>query len=332
MRLSLSSCCFVVLVLVLFLSRDVRSEEFKNSLGMPLVLIPAGDFQMGADEDPAETRKTFPYAPADWLEGETPRHRVRISKPFYMAAHETRLKDFIEFCRDSNYQIDAERIPKPRHGIDPSGKPTKSADFRPWRPGWEQSGDHPVNYVSWNDAVAFCKWLSEKEGKKYRLPTEAEWEYACRAGTTTRYWTGNDPKDLTRIANVADQATKSYWPKQVVRTMQQGEIKDTNIPYPYLPGRDGYVFTAPVGKFLPNAFGLYDMHGNLWEWCQDWYDESYYAKSPVNDPQGPTSGNYRVMRGGCWDDTTVYYRSASRLDHSADFCCPRAGFRIVCER
>ena len=308
------------------------AEEFTNSLGLSLVLIPAGEFQMGADEDPSETRKAFPYAPADWLEGETPQHPVRITKAFYMGAYQIRLKDFLEFCREANYQPEAERNIEPMHGLDAAGRPTKSPDFRPWRPGWEQTEDHPVNYVSWNDAVEFCKWLSQKEGKTYRLPTEAEWEYACRAGTTTRYWCGNDPEELTQVANVADQDTKSRWPNAVVRTLQDGEIKDTTIPYPYLSGRDGYVYTAPVGQFRPNPFGLYDMHGNLWEWCQDWYDEHYYSKSPVDDPQGPAGGTYRVMRGGGWDDTTIYYRSAARLDHSASFRCPRAGFRVVCER
>ena len=308
-----------------------KKEEFTNSLGMPLVLIPAGEFLMGADEEPEETLKAFPYAPPNWVEGETPRHPVRITRPFYMAAFQTRLKDFLEFYHAANYQIEAERDDKPRHGLDPAGRPVKAAGFRPWQPGWEQTEDHPVNYVSWNDAVAFCQWLSEKEGHTYRLPTEAEWEYACRAGTTTRYCCGNDPEALTQFANVADQDTKSRWPNAVVRTMQDGEIKDTDMPYPYLAGHDGFVHTAPVGSFRPNAFGLYDMHGNMWDWCQDWYDEHYYARSPVDDPPGPADGTYRVMRGGGWDDTPIYYRSAARLEHSASFCCPRAGFRVVCE-
>jgi hypothetical protein len=129
-------------------TRAASAQEIKNSLRMPFVLIPAGEFQMGADEDPRDTLKAFPYAPPDW----------------------------------------------------------------------EQTEDHPVNYVSWNDAVAFCQWLSQKEEKSYRLPTEAEWEYACRAGMRTRYSCGNDPQELTRVANVADQDTKSRWPDAVVRT------------------------------------------------------------------------------------------------------------------
>jgi formylglycine-generating enzyme len=310
---------------------DVEPEQIANCLDMPLVRIPAGEFLMGAECDPQDIHNAFPYAPPDWVEGETPRHRVRITKPFYLGAYQTRLKDFLAFYHSSDYRIEAERDDKPRHGLDPNGRPIKSSGFRPWSPGWEQNEDHPVNYVSWNDAIAFCEWLSKEEGRHYRLPTEAEWEYACRAGSRTRYSCGDDPEELTRVANVADQTTKSRWPNAVVRTMQEGEIRDTDIPYPYLSGDDGYVHTAPVGRFEPNPFGLYDMHGNLWEWCQDWYDEHYYADSPTDDPQGPSAGIYRVMRGGGWDDAPIYYRSAARLDHSPTFCCPRAGFRVLCE-
>ena len=124
-------------------------------------------------------------------------------------------------------------------------------------------------YVSWNDATAFCEWLSQKEGKKYRLPTEAEWEYACRAGTTTRFSCGNDPSQLVRYANVADQDRRDKFPNVLLELSGRDQGEDVSINFPYLNRRDGYVWTAPVGKFLPNAFGLHDMHGNLWEWCAD---------------------------------------------------------------
>ena len=134
--------------------------------------------------------------------------------------------------------------------------------------------------VSWNDAVAFCKWLSQKEGKTYRLPTEAEWEYACRAGTTTRYYSGDDPGD-------AGQGGERG------RCDGQGEVLEV-ASWTYIAARDGYVFTAPVGRFQPNDFGLYDMHGNVWEWCADWYEAGYYAVSPADDPPVP-----RWARAGC---------------------------------
>ena len=150
--------------------------------------------------------------------------------------------------------------------------------------------------VSWNDAVAFCKWLSKKEGKTYRLPTEAEWEYACRAGTTTRYYSGDDPETLAKVGNVADATFKANFP----------DWKYT------IKANDGYVFTAPVGKFKPNAFGLYDMHGNAWQWCADRYGADYYAASALDDPTGPDSGPCRVLRGGSWFNGPIYARSADR--------------------
>ena len=149
--------------------------------------------------------------------------------------------------------------------------------------------------VSWNDAVAFCKWLSKKEGKTYRLPTEAEWEYACRAGTTTRYYSGDDPETLAKVGNVADAAFKAKFPDW------EYTIK----------ANDGYVFTAPVGKFKPNAFGLYDMHGNAWQWCADWYGEEYYAHVARRRPNWPrlrsqTCPSWRFL--DCWP---VLTRSAT---------------------
>ena len=173
--------------------------------------------------------------------------------------------------------------------------------------------DHPVVYVSWNDADEFCKWLSKKEGKTYRLPTEAEWEYACRAGTKTRYSFGDDPQELVRYANAADQDRKKLCPGCNVMIPSfdaSGKPTGKKIPFPFLAGSDGFAWTAPVGKYKPNAFGLYDMHGNGWEWCSDWFDEHYYEKSPVDDPTGPD------------------YRLEACL--SRGWILPAAGFSAVC--
>src|SRR5205807_5615217 len=125
-------------------------------------------------------------------------------------------------------------------------------------------------------------WLSKKEGKKYRLPTEAEWEYACRAGTIKRYIHGDDPEGLAKAANTWDAGTKVKFPNLVHQ----------------LKGNDGYVFTSPVDSFRPYTFGLCDMNGNVFNWCADWYDADYYANSPASDPQGPGTGSNRVFRGG----------------------------------
>ena len=199
-----------------------------------------------------------------------------------------------------------------------AGTPTKKKfgfnEKYSWRnAGFEQTDEHPVVNVSWNDAVAFCKWLSRKEGKTYRLPTEAEWEYACRAGTTTRYYSGDDPETLAEVGNVADATFKAKFP----------DWKYT------IKASDGYVFTAPVGKFKPNAFGLYDMHGNAWQWCADWYGEDYYAASPADDPTGPDSVNGRVLRGSSWLSGPDSTRSARRIRYPPGNRFDFAGFRVA---
>ena len=198
---------------------------------------------------------------------------MRITKPFYLGTYHVTRGQFRQFVADTGYKTDAEKGEKPgAWGWDPDKKEFGFNEKYSWRnAGFEQTDEHPVVNVSWNDAVAFCKWLSQKEGKTYRLPTEAEWEYACRAGTTTRYYSGDDPETLAKVGNVADAAAKAKFP----------DWKYT------IKANDGYVFTAPVGKFKPNAFGLYDMHGNAWQWCADWYGADYYAKSPADDPTGP---------------------------------------------
>jgi formylglycine-generating enzyme required for sulfatase activity len=205
---------------------------------------------------------------------------------------------FRQFVADTGYKTDAEKGEKPgAWGWNPDKKEFDFNEKYSWRnAGFEQTDEHPVVNVSWNDAVEFCKWLSKKEGKTYRLPTEAEWEYACRAGTTTRYYSGDDPETLAKVGNVADATAKAKFPDWTWT----------------IKASDGYVFTAPVGKFKPNAFGLYDMHGNAWQWCADRYGAEYYAKSPIDDPTGPDSGDDRVRRGGSWDLGPFGSRSAER--------------------
>jgi formylglycine-generating enzyme required for sulfatase activity len=161
----------------------------------------------------------------------------------------------------------------------------------------EASNDHvPTSIEIRADAVAFCQWLSFKEGKSYRLPTEAEWEFACRAGTSTRYYSGDDPETLAKVGNVADAAFKASFPN--LSTIKAG---------------DGYVFTAPVASFQPNAFGLYDMHGNAWQWCADWYGPTYHDGAPVDDPIGAEANLCCVLRGGAWNYGPFNAGSASRI-------------------
>jgi formylglycine-generating enzyme required for sulfatase activity len=162
----------------------------------------------------------------------------------------------------------------------------------------------PVETVSWADGVAFCRKLRERTGGRYRLPTEAEWEYACRAGTTTPFHFG--------ATLSAEQA--NYYAEDTYGAGQPGPYREQ---------------TTPVGSFPPNAWGLCDMHGNVYEWCGDWYGEGYYAESEENDPQGPRRGSARVIRGGAWSECPALCRSACRDKCAADYRVALIGFRVV---
>jgi formylglycine-generating enzyme required for sulfatase activity len=289
-------------------------KPITNSVGMKLTLIPAGEFVMGSQRSSAELATMFAqFEPnPELFDREHPQHRVRITRPFYLGAHHVTVGQFLQFVSDAGYRTDAEKGAGASGWDAATGKYVFKAEYS-WRnPGFEQTNEHPVVCVSWNDAVAFCQWLTGKEGKQYRLPTEAEWEYACRAGTTTQYWCGDDPEGLAQVANVADATVKAK----------------LNLKFT-IRGNDGYTFTSPVGSFRPNPFGLYDMHGNAWQWCADWYDERYYGASPADDPKGPDFGVYHVLRGGSWDDRPYNPRSAERNWYTPDGRGSDAGFRVV---
>jgi formylglycine-generating enzyme required for sulfatase activity len=251
-----------------------------NSIGMKLTLIPAGKFLMGSpasetDRDPEEVQ-----------------HEVVISKPFYMGIHEVTQGQRLKVV-----------------GKNPSF-------FSQTKGG---SPDHPVEQVRWSEAVDFCRRLSNlaeerTAGRVYRLPTEAEWEYACRAGTSTTFHFGDGLASLQ--ANF-------------------------NGNSPYGNGSKGPFLqkTAKVGSYPPNAWGLYDMHGNVGEWCADWYDPEYYKNNPKEDPTGPPQGVlptgfgkdfFRVVRGGCWLDEGRACRSAYRFRLQSTEPYRWVGFRVVC--
>ncbi|HUT95606.1 MAG TPA: formylglycine-generating enzyme family protein [Thermoguttaceae bacterium] len=276
--------------------------EITNSIGMKLVLIPAGEFMMGSPDSDAQA-----------TDHEKPQHPVRITRPFYLGVHEVTVGQFCRFVEAAAYKTEAERHGEGGEWNESEGK------FKPWDPkyNWrntefEQTDVHPVVNVTWNVVVAFCEWLSRMEGHEYRLPTEAEWEYACRAGTTTRWCFGDETEGLVQVANVADAMVKAKFPGW--RTISES---------------DNHLFTAPVGSFRANAWGLYDMHGNVWEWCADWYDASYYRASAATDPKGPDSGVYRVLRGGSWLSDPGLTRSAGRLWNSPGSRHLYAGFRLA---
>jgi formylglycine-generating enzyme required for sulfatase activity len=292
---------------------SATAKVITNYIGMKLTLIPEGEFMMGSRESAEDTAAFFQQTygrnqRADYFKDEHPQHRVRITKPFYLGTYHVTRGQFRQFVTETGY----------RTGEEESWDSVKDLSFferYSWRNvGFEQTDDHPVVAVSWDDAMAFCKWLSGKEGKTYRLPTEAEWEYACRAGTTTRYYSGDDPESLAQVGNVADAAAKAELDSRWT-----------------LKASDGYAFTAPVGKFRPNAFGLYDMHGNAYQWCADWYGADYYVWGPEDDPAGPASGSLRVQRGGSFDSGPDWACSARRPGGggSRNVTCRRNGFRIA---
>lgn len=296
---------------------------------MPFVEIQPGVFQMGSDEPPESLAQAYPQYDRERflkLGDEAPVHAVRITKPFFIGKHEVTVGQFRKFVEASGYTPESIADGTGGYGYNPNYDPSKTVrgdafegrDPRySWRTlGFEQGDDHPVLNVTYNDALAMARWLSEKEGHRYRLPTEAEWEYVCRAGTRARYANGDDPRGLATIANVFDQDSAKNW----ARWQQYA-----------LPHSDGFPFTAPVGSFAPNAFGVHDMHGNAWEWVSDWYGADNYAKSPVDDPQGPTEGQQRVRRGGSWHTWSFYARCSFRNWNTPQTRYTLVGMRLVRE-
>ena len=255
-------------------------KTFTNSIGMQFVKVEAGRFLMGSEKanlpDEIIAEKEY-LRDGDW--DEHPVHQVTISNPFYVGIYQVTNLQFEEFQLEHR-------------------------DLR-GKLGFSNEDDEAVVFVDWNDANNFCKWLSEKEGKYYRLPTEAEWEYVCRAGTTTHFHTGD-----TLPGEFHKNIGESWYPDNA-RSRGAEEIMPLH-----------------VGKTTPNAWGLYDMHGNVEEWCQDWYGP-YESESQV-DPVGRDEGLYRVTRGGSHSTLLCYLRSANRMGAVPEDKSWYIGFRVVC--
>jgi formylglycine-generating enzyme required for sulfatase activity len=248
-----------------------QAKLLTNSIDLKMVLIPAGVYQMGSPET-EEGRRIC----------EGPVHEVTLRKSFYLGVFPVTQLQYLGVME------------------------TNPSRFNHKNGG---GGDHPVERVSWNDAVIFCRKLTEiaeeKAAKRlYRLPTEAEWEYACRAGTTMPFAFGT------------------------TLTSAQANC-DGNYPYGDVRKERWLERTTPVGAFPANHFGLHDMHGNVWEWCADWYGDLYYRQSVRNDPTGLGTGSFRVVRGGSWRNHATTCRSAYRnglMPHHRDNC---TGFRVL---
>lgn len=289
---------------------------YTNSIGLKLALLPPGEFTMGRTEeqldrllDIAKKQKQNTGGLLTWSLLMMPAHRVRITKPFYMGTTEVTVAQFRQFCEATGYKTEAEQ------GLDGGVPDQGKRPLATWRKpritmekGYQQEDDEPVLHLCWNDCVEFCKWLSQKEGVEYCLPTEAEWEYACRAGTTTP-WSFGDWQDVLRVAH-----EYAYW--------SEGPQGQHDRP-------------RSVAKGKPNAFGLYDMHGNVWEYVADWWHEMYYKESPLDDPTGPEVQHERgdlrrIIRGSSYDwdsgggDAAYRMRITQRSSQH-----PHQGFRVA---
>ena len=292
--------------------------DLGGGVDLKLVFIPAGTFRMGSKASAAELSTRFGRT-STYFTDEHPQHAVTITKPFHMGVHEVTRGQFGKFAGATAYRTDAE---KQGEGVAWTVSKWEKVAGASWRrPGFPQTDSHPVAMVSWNDATAFCTWLGARTGKAVALPTEAQWEYACRGGTTTMYQWGDDPRGGKGWCNVLDQTGMK---KTGMKKIGSAKALDWS---------DGHAFTAPVGSYRKNAFGLYDMHGNVWEWCRDWYDKSYYADSKnAMDPTGPSASKTRkthVIRGGAWTSSPHSHTSADRNRQLANARFFSYGFRVV---
>ncbi|PYR78730.1 MAG: sulfatase modifying factor 1 (C-alpha-formyglycine- generating enzyme 1) [Acidobacteria bacterium] len=255
-----------------------------------LALIPAGEFVMGSDD-------------AD--EDERPAHRVHVDD-FFIGVQPVMNREYARFVRDAGHRApaiyelplvvtaggaDRERL------FRQTGTPYVWSDFDPP----DDRSDHPVTLVRFDDALAYCAWLSAMTGKPFRLPTEAEWEKAARGGVDGRRYPWGDRLDTNMANFLVDPA-----------------LKPTHG-------------TTPCRSYPPNGFGLYDMAGNVWEWVQDWYDGGYYVNSPPRNPSGPPQGTLRIVRGGGWLVADVRMLACShRHKIPADTYSYAIGFCVVC--
>jgi formylglycine-generating enzyme required for sulfatase activity len=263
---------------------------------MKLVKVKAGKFLMGS-----------PANEADRQDNEH-QHEVEITRPFWLGVHPVTVGQFRAFVKATGYHTQAEREGGAYGYKD--GKWQQDPRFNWQNPGFAQDDNHPVVCVSWNDAQEFCRWLTAKEpGRLYRLPAEAEWEYSCRGGAPESY-----PFNLGQPSHSLSSTQANF---------------DGNYPYggaakgPYLQR------TTPAGSYKPNTWGLFDIHGNVWECCSDWYGANYHTQSPRQDPPGPSEGSDRVLRGGSWFSNDQHCRSAARVRHGPAIRNDYLGFRIA---
>ncbi len=303
---------FVKNVLTSFLDQSVNrnSEFFSNSLGMRMLRIQEGSFVMGSSEaDIAWAMNVLAAGQPVSLENEYPFHKVRISKPFFISETPVTVAQFKAFVDETGYVTDAEDD-KGGEVFDVKDNRFVKKEGSSWRnPGWRTEPNQPVTMITYHDAVAFCEWLTVKERMPYKLPTEAQWEFAARGGIPMAQFPWGDQLVDGKRANYADKNTEFEW-----------RDRDSD---------DGHKFVATVGSYEPNGYGLYDMAGNVLEWVRDYYVEDYYRFSPEIDPEGPGQGENRVMKGGDWTSGPVGLRCAFRGWARPDLALYNGGFRVM---
>lgn len=274
-----------------------RPVELWDGVDAPeMVVVPAGDYAMGS----AITQPN-----RDAAEG--PLHRVRISYAFAVSKYPVTVGEYARFVADAKHDA-GDRCYTSEDGV--AWKETLGRDWR--RPGFDQTQNSPAVCTNWNDAKAYVAWLSAKTGHAYRLLSEAEYEYANRAGTTSAYWWGDDPAVSCRYANGSDLSLKTRYPAVTTSTC-----------------RDGFAFTAPVTRFKPNAFGLYDTTGNVWSWVEDCWNDDYRSTPTDGSPSKSGDCSRKLLRGGSW---YYYPRNLRAADRYGNMTEPRVnmdGFRVA---
>jgi formylglycine-generating enzyme required for sulfatase activity len=356
-RITVALLAYFLIVTPTYSQQTTPKVDLKRKDGplpnLNLVLVEPGAFQMGShyaknvacqngqppknlkisdEKVPEYCRKN---GPAKWFIDESPRHTVIITKRFWISDAEITVNQFRKFVEDTNYVTVAERTGQ---SLGEDNKLEELDVFKPvertWDKPWNNSGDienHPVVHVAWEDARAFCIWLSKTTGQEYRLPTEAEWEYAAKGGQTcdingTFAWGKSVPSEKA-LGNLADQSFKKLYPKWKYPVLEEHN--------------DGFARTAPIRSFEPNPWGLYDMSGNVWEWTADTYSKQAYSRrknlTDVQDPSFSVDavGFFHTMRGGSYDFEIPFLRVEKRRTLSAVWKQDRVlssasvGFRVV---
>ena len=278
-----------------FSQLEAAEETFRDCDVCPrMVVVPAGRFMMGSSD---EEQGRWP--------DEGPRREVHVSASFALGKFEVTREEFAAFARATGHEPDAGCV---------YWDAERMQEWYSWSdPGFAQTGRHPVTCVNWQDATAYASWLSVRTGQTYRLPSEAEWEYAVRAGTLeSRYW-GPRSDQACNHANVFDATSKN-------QNAFRWDAHECD---------DGFAFTSPAGRFRPNAYGLHDMLGNVFEWVEDCWNDSY-RDAPLNGIvwlEGDCTR--RILRGGSWINHQWQVRSASRIAYRITERSPNLGFRIA---